>query len=295
MSRPLRVHVPDMLYHVAARGNNKQFIYADDEDCRSFLQLLARTLARFRVSCAAYCLMPNHYHLLLKPERVPISRLMQQLNSEYCQLFNRRHGRVGHVLQGRFGARLVEDGEYARAVIRYVALNPVLAHLVDDPAEWRWGSYRYAMGAEEPTPLLSLTEVWAAFGTSDPAVGRSRLEVFVRARLEEAFANPLLHGSEQLARCVGPLVEPHRDTLDHQSAERHGCRPSIGALFDGCVHQAELDEAARVAFNEHAYTLIEIGRVVTRHPSVVSRWVQRASRRRRRVSAVEDSCARNKI
>ena len=103
------------------------------------------------------------------------------------------------------------------------------------------------MGAEEPTPFLSLTEVWAAFGTSDPAVGMSRLEVFVRARLEEEFANPLLHGSEHLARCVAPLVEPHRDILDHQSAERHCCRPSIGTLFDGRVHQAELDEAARAS------------------------------------------------
>src|SRR4029453_19376436 len=125
MSRPLRLHVPGLLHHVFARGNEKACIYADDQDYESFLDLLARTLPRFDVRCVAYCLVWNHYHLLPVPNEHPISRLLQQLNSAYCQRFNRRHHRVGHVLQGRYGCRLVEDGGYARTVLRYLALNPV--------------------------------------------------------------------------------------------------------------------------------------------------------------------------
>ena len=113
MSRPLRLHVPGLLHHVFARGNEKACIYADDQDYESFLELLARTLPRFDVRCVAYCLVWNHYHLLLVPNEHPISRLLQQLNSAYCQRFNRRHHRVGHVLQGRYGCRIVEDGAYA--------------------------------------------------------------------------------------------------------------------------------------------------------------------------------------
>ena len=294
MSRPLRVHIPGILYHVVSRGNNKQRIFIDDDDCRLFLRLLGDTLARFRVGCSAYCLMINHYHLVLKPEALSISRMIQQLNSAYCQQFNRRNGRVGHALQGRFNA-LIEDGQYARSVYRYVALNPVVAELVQDPMKWPWSSYRFAMGEEGPPFSLSLTDVWTAFGTTDPVIGRARLETFVRARVEEEFANPLLHGSERFARCVAPLVRRHRDTVDYQCAARHACRPTIGTLFEGRVAQPDLDEAARVAFTEHAYTLSEIGMVVTRHPSVVSRWIQRAADRRVRASTQVDILAKNKI
>ena len=295
MSRPLRVHIPGMLYHVVSRGNNKQHIFVDDDDCRTFLKLLGETLARFDVNCSAYCLMINHYHLVLKPAGQSISRMMQQLNSAYCQQFNRRNGRVGHALQGRFHARLIEDGEYARSAYRYVALNPVVAELVKDPIKWRWSSYRFAMGEEGPPFALWLRDVWTAFGTTDPVIGRSRLETFVLARVEEEFANPLLHGSERLAGCVAPFVRRYRDTYDYQCAERHGCRPTIGALFNGRVAQPDLDEAARVAFSEHAYTLAEIGRTVMRHPSVVCRWIQRATERRARASAEVDNLAKNKI
>jgi REP element-mobilizing transposase RayT len=285
-----------MLYHVVARGNNKQCIHTDETDYLAFLELLTHTLLRFNVRCLAYCLMSNHYHLLLKAGPLPISRLMQQLNSAYCRQFNRRHHRVGHVLQGRFGARLVDDASYTRAVLRYLALNPVLAELVADPLEWRRSSYRIAMGADEPPGFLALGEAWAAFGTSDPATGRSRLATFVRAGMSEDFPSPLLHGSGALARLVAPLLEPHQTTHDYVCAERHAARPSLGTIVDGCVSQLELDQAAHTAFFKHAYTLAEIGAVVSRDPSVVCRWIQRAARRTRPLPpSREDNRARNKI
>src|SRR5262245_20368260 len=108
MARPLRLHVPHAFYHVVSRGNAKQTIFLSSVDYEEFLTRLAATASRFDVGCHAYCLMPNHLHVLLKPAAVPLSRMMQQLNSAYSQAFNRRHERVGHVLQGRFKARLVD-------------------------------------------------------------------------------------------------------------------------------------------------------------------------------------------
>lgn len=288
-----------MLYHVFARGNDKQCIYKDDSDCRSFQELLAEALLRFGIKCVAYCLMRNHYHLLLRVGDVAVSRLMQQLNSSYCQGFNRRHGRVGHVLQGRFGSRIVEDGAYTRTVLRYLALNPVAAGLVSRPGDWRWSSYRFALGVgeDERPDFLSFEDVWRAFGTSDPEIGRSRFADFVAAGLQEVFSNPLLHGSDRLSELAAPLLKPHETTHEHPHEQRHATRSAVGSLFDGRFSQADLDDAAYAAFVDHAYTLEEIGRAVSRHPSVVCRWIRRAKQRRREtgMASQEDKRAKNKI
>lgn len=281
MSRPLRLHIPGMLYHVVARGDDKQCIFTDDRDCESFLESLQDTLARFCVSCIAYCLLWNHYHLLLAPREISISRMMQQLNSAYCQRFNRRHGRVGHVLQGRFAARLVEDGAYARSALRYIALNPVASGRTNDPSDWRWSSYRATAGLDDAPDFLQLGHVWAAFGTSDAAVGRARFLTFVRGGLQEMFLHPLLHGSDALAQEVSPLLGPLQAVREFSYSERFATRPSIGVLLEGRHDRIDLEDAAYSAFCRHAYTLAEIGLAVRRSPSTIWRWVQRAGARRR--------------
>lgn len=281
MSRPLRLHVPGMLYHVMARGNEKACIFADDADYEAFLALLAVALPRFGVSCVSFCAIWNHYHLLLTAGAHPISRMMQQLNSAYCGHFNRRHQRVGHVLQGRFTSRLVEGGAYARAVIRYLALNPVAAGRVADAMEWRWSSYRFAMGPEPAPRFLALDEVWLAFGTTDPIVGRSRLADFVRGGSQDVLAEGLFHGSDRLAARLDPLLQPHQATRDFVYAQRFAARPSLGALFDGRLQRVDLQDAALSAFSRYAYTLSEIGGVVGRDPTTVWRWIRRAAARAR--------------
>ena len=279
MSRPLRLHVPGLLHHVFARGNNKARLFEDDVDYEAFLRRLGSVLNRFRVRCVAYCLLSNHYHLLLIPTEHRISRLMQHLNSAYCQRFNRRHNRVGHLLQGRFGCRIVEDGAYARTVLRYLALNPVAAGIATDPEAWPWSSYRFAQGLEEPPDFLSIQDVWAAFDTSDCLLGRVRFSQFVGAGLPEVFTNPVFYGSEQLAERLAADLEPHRTTRDYVYAARFAARPSLASLLDGRVDRVAVEDAAHEAFHRHAYTLAEIGGIVKRDPSVLCRWIQRAQRR----------------
>lgn len=279
VSRPLRLHAPGLLHHVFARGNEKACIFADDRDYASFLDLLAPALARFNTRCVAYCLLWNHYHLLLVPNEHRISQVLQQLNSAYCQRFNRRHNRVGHVLQGRYGCRVVEDGEYARTVLRYLALNPVAAGRTAKPEHWPWSSYRFVLGLEACPDFLALDDAWLAFGTSDCAVGRERFATFVAAGLEDGFTNPLLHGSARLAERMADRLEPHQEIRDYVYAARYAARPTLGSLLDGCVDREALQDAAHAAFHRHAYTLAEIAAAVSRDPSVVCRWIRESTLR----------------
>lgn len=298
MSRPLRLHFPDVLLHVFARGNNKQRIFQDDEDCGAFLDVLSRTLQRFGVECVMYCLLGNHYHLLVVPHEHAASRLMQQLNATYCQRFNRRHGRVGHTLQGRFGSRLVQDGEYARAVLRYLALNPVAAGLVTAPEDWPWSSYRAAIGVGTPPEFLSLQHVWRAFRTTDPVIGRARLTDFVRAAVLDDFPNPLLHGDLRRAGPLTSALEPHQQNRDFLYASRFATRPTLGSLLEGCMSRVSIEDAVHRAFFRHAYTLAAIGDSLNRDPSTIYRWIRRAAARvpaEDAASPAGDSRARIKI
>jgi putative transposase len=279
MSRPLRLHAPGLLHHVFSRGNDKMCIFQDDEDCQSFLRLLATTVERFGADCVGYCLMWNHYHLLVIPHEHTVSRLMQQLNSVYSHRFNRRHGRVGHVLQGRFGCRIVEDGEYARSVLRYVALNPVAAGKASTVEEWRWSSYRAAAGLDARPEFLSLNLVWAAFGTTEAEVGRTRFTEFVRCGVREVATGALLDGSDSFASHLARSLEPHKSNVDFVYAHRFAARLSLAVLLDGSIDQQSVEDAAHTAFHRHGYTLAELSRALSRDPSTISRWIQRAARR----------------
>ena len=281
MARPLRVFAPGLLHHVFARGDDKRPIFEDDVDYLAFLARLATTLTRFGVDAVGYCLLWNHYHLLLVPHHTTaISRMMQQLNSAYCRRFNRRHGRVGHVLQGRFGCRIAEDGSYVRSLVRYVALNPVAAGQVVRPEDWPWSGYRAALGLDTTPDYLSLRYVWSAFGTPDAEKGRSRLAAFVAAGVDETFSNSLLHGSVRLNARMAPALEIHAANHDFTCEQRFAARPPLGTILDGCTDRTSVDTAADLAFSRHGYTLAELGRALSRDPSTVCRWIQRARARR---------------
>jgi len=128
------------VHHVYARGNRQQSIYVDDRDHLCYLRLLGCVVRDYRWKCLAYCLMGNHVHLVLETPEPNLGAGVQRLHGLYARLFNDRHGRTGHLFQGRYGAIPVRTDEQLCAVVRYVALNPVKAGLCSDPHEWRWGS-----------------------------------------------------------------------------------------------------------------------------------------------------------
>jgi putative transposase len=141
MARPLRIEFPGAVYHVTSRGDRREAIFDDDADRHAFLNVVAQATERFDAAILAYCLMDNHYHLVIHTRRGNLSRFMQQLNGVYTQAYNRRHRKVGHLFQGRFKGILVDENAYLLEVCRYVDLNPVRARMVRDPGNWRWSSY----------------------------------------------------------------------------------------------------------------------------------------------------------
>ena len=146
MARPLRIEFAGALYHVTARGNARAAIYHRSCDRLCFLDILSTTVERYNWRVHAYCLMDNHYHLVIETVDNTLSSGMKYLNGCYSQSYNRQYKRVGHVFQGRFKAILVEKEAYLLELARYVVLNPVRAEMVRTAGDWPWSNYRTTAG-----------------------------------------------------------------------------------------------------------------------------------------------------
>ena len=146
MARPLRIEFAGALYHITSRGDRREAIYDDDVDREVFVGVLAEAIERYNWVCHGFCLMTNHYHLLIETVEGNLSQGMRHLNGVYTQASNRRHKRNGHLFQGRFKGILVDKDAYLLELSRYVVLNPVRASMVDSPEKWHWSSYKMMIG-----------------------------------------------------------------------------------------------------------------------------------------------------
>lgn len=175
--RPVKA---DGTYHVIARGNRRQTVFADDYDRRLFLLLLADAAARHGWRCGAYCLLSNHFHLLIHTPRSgdDLAAGMHRLSGRYAQWFNDRYELSGHLFQGRFHSELIESEGHLLEVVRYVYLNPERAGLCTAPEAWPWSSYAATIGKAEAPTFLSIGMVLELFG-SDRRRGSHRLAAFV--------------------------------------------------------------------------------------------------------------------
>jgi putative transposase len=157
---------------VYARGNDRRLIYLDDLDRHTYMRMLGRIVVRMRWRCLAYCLMENHVHLLIETPEGNLGAGMGPLHSLYAQTFNERHGRVGHLFQGRYGATRVRTDEQLRNVAAYIAGNPVEAGLCVRPEHWRWSSHAATLG--QPAPAWLDTRRLLEFFGPTIANGRHR-------------------------------------------------------------------------------------------------------------------------
>lgn len=146
MPRPPRIHVAGGLYHTIARGNDGQKTFLDEKDYQVFVDQLDELKRTTPFSVYAYCLMLNHFHLLVETQRVPLSVIMQRLLTRYVKRFNFRHRRIGHLFQGRYKAILCQRDAYLQKLLRYIHLNPVRAKLAKDAATWKWSSHGEYVG-----------------------------------------------------------------------------------------------------------------------------------------------------
>lgn len=153
--RKPRVEDPGGIYHVTSRGNDKGTIFFDDVDFMTFLLMLERVSARHAWTVYAYCLMTNHYHVVVQIRDCGLSEGMKELNGGYARRTNARHGKRDHLFRNRFSLRTIGDDAHLRESCRYVVLNPVRARLCARPQEWRWSSYRACAGLDFAPPFLA--------------------------------------------------------------------------------------------------------------------------------------------
>lgn len=164
MARSIRLFVPNGIYHVASRGSDRRPLFVFDSDRQSFLDRLARIVERHELRCLAYCLMGNHYHLIVQTPDARLSAALKELNGGYSRRFNHVHGRSAHLFRNRFLAQLVDGERYLLAACRYVAYNPVRAGFCVEPSEWPWSSYCASAGIDPVPSFLNETMLRDIFG-----------------------------------------------------------------------------------------------------------------------------------
>ncbi|HEC02280.1 MAG TPA: hypothetical protein ENI81_01985 [Phycisphaerales bacterium] len=187
MARPLRIEYPGAFYHVMNRGHRREPIVSDDRDKQRFMSCLSRMAGRFNVLVHGYCLMTNHYHLILETPEGNLSRALQWLNVSYAGYYNRRHHFAGHLFQGRFKAVLVDSGEYLEALSRYIHLNPVRAEIARRAWEYTWSSCRYFVGSQNPPDWVETNRILAGFGRSKRAAKQSYKSYLSEADVPNPF------------------------------------------------------------------------------------------------------------
>jgi len=167
MPRKTRTEFPGAIHHVTMRGVNRQVVMRDDADNSAFLQFLGITCDRFEWRILAYCLMANHFHLVVGTTHANLAAGMQWLSSAYARRHHHRYRTSGHLFQGRYSAVLVNRDAYLLEVVRYILLNPVRAGLCRSTVDWRWSSAREALGLRPAPPWVDFSVVFGLLGAGD--------------------------------------------------------------------------------------------------------------------------------
>ena len=280
MARPLRIEYPGALYHLTARGNRQEAIYTDDKDRDNFLEILSKTVHRYNLICHAYCLMGNHYHLLVETPEANLSSSMRQLNGLYTQYLNRRHHKTGHVFQGRFKSILVEKDAHLLSLCRYIVLNPVRAKMVEHPEKWKWSSYRPTATGQHVPDFLSVNWILSQFANKQ-AKARLLYMKFVEAGFEiqcspwSNLISQTLLGSESFVETMQGYLKSNSKNTEIPKLQRYAGRPSLTKLLPKAIQtdKAKRNKAMAAAHIDYGYTLKEIADQLEIHYTTVSKAI----------------------
>ncbi len=271
MARPLRLEFSGALYHVTSRGNRQEAIYESNSDREHFLSILGEVCETYQWVCYAYCLMNNHYHLLLETPEANLSIGMRQLNGRYTQLFNRNHQRVGHVYQGRYKAILVDKDSYLLELSRYIVLNPVRARMVHTAIEWPWSSYSATVGEQIRPHWLNTDRLLASFGqTKLKAIEAYTQFVNEGSRQPspwDKLQNQIFLGDEKFVQSMQGQIEADKKLDEIPKSQRRTLPKPISFYAETFEDR---NEAIAFAYAGGSYTLKEIGDYFGLHYSTVS-------------------------
>jgi putative transposase len=280
MTRPLRIEYAGAVYHITARGNEKKSVFKDDQDRLNFLKTLQHVNKRYNWLCHAYCLMDNHYHLLIETPDGNLSLGMRQLNGVYTQLFNKRHQRTGHLFQGRYKSILIQKDSHLLEVCRYVVLNPVRARMVARPEAWKWSSYRATAGRESPAACLTRDWILGQFSRK-----RSKAELKYRQFVEWGIGQETIWrdvkgqsilGEEDFVEGLISHIRKHQDIPEIPKSHRYVNRPPLEKIFSGKVVQDKRKRDTKIieAVQKFGYTQQQIAAHLNMHYSTISNLVR---------------------
>lgn len=277
MARSARVQFPGAVYHIWARGNHQENIYFSDQDRKLFIRLLAATAKRMNWICHAYCLMTNHYHLLLETPDGLLSNGMSYVNGVYTQKINRRYGLTGHLFQERFHSKLIDGNPQFLATVRYIIRNALEANMVEDAGDWPWSSYRATTGQEKPPDFLMVDQVLSLL-SNDRRTAQKIFREFIHTKDNE---EALLNMSHQIVESIkistinraAPSIDIHRSLRPVPRKQKIIGRPSLETMFEGigCYDHEKRNHAIMRAYQQYAYTQSEIGNFLGLHRASISR------------------------
>ena len=272
MARPLRIEYEGAVYHVTSRGNAKSDIYLDDEDRELFLDVLKYVVERFGWKCHAYCLMSNHYHLMVETPKANLSRGMSQLNGMFTQRFNRKHARVGHLFQGRFKSIIVDKDAYLLELSRYIVRNPLAAGMVKNIGDWKWSSYLATSGMVTAPAFLHVDWLLSQFGDSKVKARQVYMDFVSQEDSESPWLSlngpDVLGDDEFRGRLQKNLVAIPTGVAKRKAILRH---LPLSEIAQG---EQERSKWMREAYCEHGYTMQAIAEFANLHHSTVSKLIK---------------------
>ncbi|NMM05800.1 transposase [Polaromonas sp.] len=272
MARPLRIEFPGGLYHVTSRGDRREAIFLCDADRNYWLDLLGQVCARHNWLCHAYCLMDNHFHMVVETIDGNLSAGMRQLNGVYTQWHNRSHNRVGHVFQGRFKAIIVQREAYLLELARYVVLNPVRAGICVLPEDWPWSSYHAMLGRVVPPRWLQVQWLMSQFGNNPQAAVAAYVD-HVRAgvnlpSLWEQLQGQLYLGDAEFVEVMGEKIATRLSSdAEIPRLQRRASAPPLARF----AAMPARNPAIVQAYATGCYSMKEIARAFNIHYATVSR------------------------
>lgn len=277
MARPLRLEFSGALYHITSRGNRREDIYETDEDRRLFLSVLGDVCERYNWVCHAYCLMSNHYHLLIETPDANLSKGMRQLNGVYTQGFNRSHSRIGHVFQGRYKAILVDKNSYLLELSRYIVLNPVRAGMVRSAKDWPWSSYRAITGQDVVPGWLQTEWLLAAFGKRKAKAVEAYRQFIKEGKGQSSpwgyLKSQIYLGDEEFIEKMQCLIVGDKELSEIPSGQRRAAPKALAYYESSGVDR---NDAIAKAYASGGYSMKEIGDYFGLHYSRISRIIGEA-------------------
>lgn len=281
MARPLRIEFAGALYHVTSRGDGQDDIYLEDADRELWLDVLDQVCERFNWVIHAYCLMNNHYHLLIETPNGNLAKGMRQLNGVYTQRFNRVHNRVGHVFQGRYKAILVQKDAYLLELSRYIVLNPIRARIIRTARDWPWSNYRATAGMVPAPKWLETDWILTTFARRKKDAQNAYRQFVAEGKNQTSpwnqLKNQIYLGSETFVKNMQRKVNKRQLLSEIPQAQQRSVARSLSWYLE---KHKDRDSAILEAYRSGGYSMREIGDQFGLHYSRVSRIISQFEKAR---------------